>query len=352
MVIKYCSRCQGHPYTKDLMLDRCVFCGHPLDISAVEEWELNGRTEFFAGNPGGDLPGEEPLPDAGVPIIPGQGGGPIQPQRNAGGLARQARPAQTARQSRSPVVIRGRITQYSSSGKEDGHHRRLLIKRLIDAIVYHQRFENLVHRFYVRVNGGNNADGYSQVLDVPVNVHGTVASGMQLTDNANVEVEGRYNRDGVLMARRIFIISNGGRTQVRFQRSVSAIVCGILALLALIGIIIFASVADGGFIANLKFLGIAWGISFAISSLLYLFLAFSRLGLIMRLTRREPPRFPFIGLLLFSLVVAMIITYNFGPGAAFSLGAGLSSLLGSILSSVIPIVVLLVVIVIIFRILF
>lgn len=41
--------------------------------------------------------------------------------------------------------------------------------------------------------------GFGSYVDVPVNVHGTIAGGIQIIDNCEVEIRGKY-KNHVLMA--------------------------------------------------------------------------------------------------------------------------------------------------------
>ncbi len=356
MLVKVCNTCRNR-YTKDLSLETCPFCHSALSVKSVGEGDLIGWEEFFGAGSGGNLPpawgpAPAPVPTGGTnPAVPPIPGPPTPVMTQPTNVVPPANNAVQAPQMQGNGRIRGRVMQYSNTGREDGNYRRLLlIQKIPEALIYHQRLEDLLHRFNVRVDPGDRM-GYAQYVDVPVNVHGTISGGMQLADNAEVEVEGKF-RGGTLMARRIYVITNGGRSQVKFQRAVGLIVTGILALLALIGVIVFASTVDGGFAANLKYLCIAWGITFAVSSVLYLLLILSRLGLVARIVGGQRPRFPFVGILLFSLMVAMIITYNFGPGAALSLGATVGGFFSSLLSAAIPIIVLIVIVLILLKLLF
>ena len=355
MLVKMCVICSDNPYTKDISVEQCPRCKSTLALRSISEGDLVGHEEFFGAGSGGNQspawePPSKPVPSGdNTPAVPSFGDppAPVRPQQadvvapeNGGAPHLQGKGR-----------IRGRVMQYSSSGKEDGNYRRmLLIQKLPEALIYHQRLEDLLHRFSVRVDPGDRM-GYAQYVDVPVNVHGTISGGVQITDNAEVEVEGKF-RNGVLMARHIYVITNGGRSQVKFQRAVGLIVTGILALLALIGVIVFASTVDGGFAANMRYLCIAWGITFAVSSVLYLLLIISRLGLVARIVGGRRPRFPFVGILLFSLMVAMIVTYNFGPGAALNLGAAVGGFFSRLLSAAVPIIVLIVIVLILIKLLF
>ncbi len=46
MIIKYCPKCAGNPYTKDFSTDLCINCGSTLLSEIVNEDDLIGRTEM------------------------------------------------------------------------------------------------------------------------------------------------------------------------------------------------------------------------------------------------------------------------------------------------------------------
>ena len=246
------------------------------------------------------------------------------------------------------TTIRGRISQYSSTGSEDGNYRRLLVQRIYDAIVYKQRFENLLHRFTVRVEGGTDAFGNQEYFDVPVNVHGTIAGGMQLADNNEVEVTGTY-RGGTLMAREVTIIANGYRTPVQFQRAVGLIALSIAALVALIfGIYVAVDSSNGGSIwpTIVDFLK-TWGVVSLILLVLYVMFCVSRFGFQLMLLMRGQRSHPLLTIVLLGFILTVLILAKFG--SAGNLLSALSSLGAAILPSAI---VLLLMIFLVFRLIF
>ena len=256
---------------------------------------------------------------------------------NQGSVAPDARSGGT--------VFTGKVSQYSCTGKEDGNYRRLLITKIIDAVVYHQRFEDVLHRFNVRVENGKDAMGYSQYSDIPVNVHGTIASGMQITDNAEVEVEGKY-RNGVLMASKVSVVNNGFNSQIKFQRSVSAIIYGVLAVVAAIALIVFVANTDGNFFANLKSFLLTWLVMSVVTAVLYLVLIFSKIGFLTRMATGKPKKFPIVGILLFSLIITMIFMNSFG------IGASLSGLLSKLLVAIMPAAIIIIAIIFLIKLIF
>ena len=395
MMIRFCPRCAGRPYTRAFDIMTCPTCGAPLEMENVTDSALSGRAELSAprsappfgfgtpaGNepfggfgtndpigtfgtdgpfgappvtptapaepaaPGGDLPwwGTPPRETPPAPQSPQPRQDPQPPQtRPAGGNVEvpQTRPRAASQnrgvESALGTTIHGRISQYSSTGKEDGNYRRLLVNRVADAIVYGQRFENVLHRFTVRVQGGMDAFGNQEYFDVPVNVHGTIAGGMQLADNNEVEVTGKY-RNGVLMARKIAIVTNGYRTPVLFQRAVGLIALAVVALIAAVFAIYAMIDADNGGTVWANIVGFlkTWGTVSLILFVLYLLFSLTRVGFQLQilLGRRGSP---LLVILVLALVLTVLFVGKFGPRA--SLLGTLAALGSALLPSVIAMVV-------------
>lgn len=210
-----------------------------------------------------------------------------------------------------PAEIRGKVSQYSNTDIEGGRYRRLPHQRLLDAMLYGQRTEELLHRFRVRVSEGIDTFGNEKYTDVEVNVHGTISGGSLIADNSEVEVSGKY-KNGVLMARRINVVNNGYRSPVNFQRSVGGTMRVILAVAVLIFLIVLIAKAGtgGNFFNKLGTLLKTWLISAAALTVLYFLFSFSKIGILSRM-RSGKRRFPLFGILLISLVIAFLIVFVF-----------------------------------------
>lgn len=376
MIIKYCPVCVGKPYSSDLSLQNCPVCKSTLQIESADEQNLIGRMQmsksasdfgafggaftkksppatgaFPAGNQSAVIPTVPTIPD---PIY-GTGdkqSNPktdIAPKSEASDRLIPFSPSEMSDADTHDVLhsnkLSGKVSQYSCTGKEDGNYRRLLITKIIDAVVYHQRLEDVLHRFNVRVENGKDVMGYSQYSDIPVNVHGTIASGMQITDNAEVEVEGKY-RNGVLMASKVSVVNNGYHSQIKFQRSVSAIIYGVLAVVAAIALIVFVANTDGNFFANLKSFLLTWLVVSVVTAVLYLVLIFSKIGFLTRMATGKPKKFPIVGILLFSLIITMIFMNSFG------IGASLSGLFSKLLIAIMPTAIIIIAIIFLIKLIF
>ncbi|MCM1364406.1 MAG: hypothetical protein NC122_01770 [Faecalibacterium sp.] len=350
MIVKYCPNCIGKPYTADLNKTVCPTCNSTLSNEFVDDTSLSGRLklpyssnfsaeETNAHNQTFNQSAFSGTPEFFTNNFQGNNSTTLDIAPKCNPIVNVSEPISVEEFSNNEQatlvpdkIIRGKVFQYSSTGKEDGGYRRLIITKLIDAIVYHQRFEDVLHRFTVRVNNGSNNLGFGNYIDIPVNVHGTIASGMQITDNCEVEVTGKY-KNGVLMAQNINIVNNGRKSNVKFQRSISSIVYGTLAAIVAVFLIIFSVTSDGNFFQNIKSFLTTWTVVFVILLFLYFIFIFSRTGFFARMTSKKRRRFPFTGLLLASLTITMIILNCFGLGVNFS--SVFSSLLSAIMPSVI-----------------
>lgn len=391
MVIKYCPKCEGKPYTKDYNINVCRTCGSTLLSEITSEDELRGRTEmsFLEDEPFGDFSaggfgydGEsgafngDPFEDD----EPNQFGfGDSNPENqfddkfeNTSSLPSEhhnyemEKGTDSALQSPTfpfkkksnrdsfketranakniETIIRGKITNYTNSQKENSGYRRLFVKKILDAVVYKQRFDDILHSFTVRIDNGTDTFGNQSYADIPVNVHGIIAGGIQLVDNIEVEISGNYC-NGILMADNISVINNGYKSPVKFQHSAKAILYEILAIFALAFLIYIGVRSGGSFFQNIGSFLKTWLITAVIVTVLYFLASFSKMGIMARMATGKPRKFPIIGIMLVSLVIALIFINSFG------IGTSVGSVLSGVISSIIPIVVLLVVLFIVFKLL-
>ena len=312
MLIKYCDRCTGKPYTDNLGIEKCPKCNIALRIESCEEYDLENRPELYIPESVGNTPHDDhdfsSVDNDSIPV-PVPETKPEKKQKKAGSVipfdALEKRRASSSGISSADTFIRGRVYQYSSSGKEDGSYRRLLPKKFYQALIYRQRLEDVIHRFVVKIDTGKDAAGYGDPDFVPVNVHGTIAGGLQLTDNEEVEVKGRYDKNGVLMAYDIRIVSNGHRSKVSFQHDVRAITIGIVLSILAIVICFFGSSSVVNFYEAVKTLLAAWLISFIVVTVLFLIFSISKAGIFFSLLRSEKKRkFPLLTLLIISFAIA------------------------------------------------
>lgn len=360
MIIKYCPECIGRPYTTHLDTVNCPVCGAVLASEFVGEDELYTRSKLPESYPTdensfGDtsaFPSDNEdsyeANDDNNPFVNPFSGNDIKPfnsnppSAEVNSAVYQQPVVPKSEKSNMEKVIRGKVASYSSTGKEDGSYRRLLPSKILDALVYHQRLEDVLHRFTVRVDGGSDLMGFGNYVDVPVNVHGTIAGGMQITDNCEVEVKGKY-KNHVLMAQSIDIINNGYKSRVKFQHSVKAVFYSILFLIAAVVAIYFAATSDGNFLNELKYFMITWAVIAAITIVLYIIISFSKLGLLARFASGKSKRFPLLGILVLSFIATVIFIKCIGGVA------GLGNLFSNLLIALLPLVILIAGVIILFK---
>lgn len=323
MLIKYCDRCAGMPYTRNTNATCCPKCNSTLRLESCEEYELLSRIEMTVSEDT-DLGEKEKKPFSPFGNFPENKGEKknesSRPMSSTRAQERNAREEYSSddnlsfyddQANRGDVCITGRISQYSVTGRKDGSYRRLLPVRLYQAVVYRQRLEDVLHRFTVSVNTGNDGTGFDNTTEIPVNVHGTIAGGIQLTDNAEAEVRGRFN-DGVLMAYDVRIIDNGHMSKVSFQRNVRAITFGIVAAILFVLVCYFGATSLVSFGDSVKALLAAWLICFVGLTIAYFVFSFTRTGIMFSMIRGERRKFPFLTFLIISFALAFLISRFIG----------------------------------------
>lgn len=358
MIIKYCPKCYGKPYTEDFSEITCPTCQSMLQAEMVDEHDLIDRTRLESNrtfqtqeHSFGEY-GENNGPDFDCFDDENNrwGGGFTDKNSDCAKTPTtfhrehsvtsfpkdETVPKDDFRNSiENLTTIMGKVAQYSSTGREDGAYRRLFPVKLYQAIVYRQRLEDVLHRFTVRVEQGEDALGYQNYTDVPVNVHGTIAGGLQIVDNAEVEVHGKY-KNGVLMADSVYVINNGYKSKVGFQHSVKAITYGVLSAVMLAFIFFVAASSNGSFIANIKEFCTVWLVTAVILTVLYFITSLTKIGLLARIFSNKKRSFPLFGILLISLALAFLFVSAFGSFAGFG------SYLSGWAYSLVPIVVIVV----------
>ncbi len=334
MLVKYCDECIGKPYTKDFTLERCPVCNAYLKSELVDEESLKNRSEIkFDVTPRNT---DKRFDD--IPFVPNDSTDIVPESTEVFPVAATSKKEETALNAeKGMVTIQGRVSQYSSTGKEDGEYRRLFFVKAFDAIVYRQRLEDVLHRFTVKVQEKSDNFGHINYTEIPVNVHGTIAGGLQLRDNLEVEVHGKY-RNSILMADSIYVINNGNRSKLSFQRSVKAISYSILLAVMLVFICFVAAISDGAFFSNLKSFCTVWLVFDVILTVLCLIAKFSRWGIIIDVVSRKKRKLPWIGILIASLALTFLFVSVFGSFAGF--GNFLSGWIYAIVSLIIVVVAL------------
>ncbi len=373
MIIKYCPSCAGRPYTNELYNDNCPKCGSFLETEFVSDQStLSKRSKlpsvpkgseasFNKGDntgmfddemykdehPTGSFPEiktaseEDAFLDFGDENdrpISGKKSGKIETPtvRHGRNQVKSSTVSSNRLRNSGTKVIYGRVADYSSSGREDGNYRRLFFQRISDYFLYGQKMEDVLHRFYVK-NRDEDAMGYSRSSSELVNVHGTIGGGVSINNNDEVEVHGKYNRDGVFMAREIFVTTDGNHLRVRFQNSPSQMTNSVLVIIALIMVVFTLFHFNGNIFAGFSFFLKSWLAMAVIITVLY-FVLFSRLAVARMFFGRKA--FPLGSILIISFIATLVyLNWN---GIGTSIFSGLWSLLSSVLSTVIVIALIII----------
>lgn len=352
MVIKYCPSCSGQPYTKNVSASCCPICGAELKTAISDESELvfrdtlpddnNNNSDFFE-NEGDAFTPEDTMPpyfsdsSSNVPEVYDQD----ENSNPSGDLtlpdySKNNEPIMPSISSSSNTIT-GIVSNYSC---DESYHRYIPVK-LFDALIYRQRFSDRCHRFTVRVNSGTDSFGSTCYADIPVNMYGVISQGINIANNQVVQVSGKY-KSGVLLASDLRILTNSSSTKIRMQHSAKAILYSFLAIAALLFTVYIATSSGESLLQTTGTIFKTWLIIFVVLTVLYFVVLFSRIGRL-RMAFRGNRKFPFIGILLVSLILTLILTA--GGGLANSIGG----LLSGLLSSVITIAIVIAIIIFIFK---
>lgn len=217
MIIKYCPKCSMKPYTTDMSVTNCPFCNSNLMLEAVNsESDLIGRSQINI-NQNSNQESDSSSNDDNYGEV--------------NSVSHNLTPSNHALTNvceKSINEIIGRVYGYSNTAEEAGKYKRIFITKIIDALVYGQRTEDVLHRFYLRPEGNTSSQN-----DVPVVIHGTISAGSGIMDNSLVRVRGKFH-NGAFYARKITVMNNGRESSVRPQVSLSKLFITILSLFLLI----------------------------------------------------------------------------------------------------------------------
>ena len=278
MIIKYCPECIGFPYTKNMSMDTCPTCGSDLETEIVsKESFLKKREKLGEYKDIYDLSDNTSTVDTDDYQF-GDGMESNQNYNDDSDLPTLIETSDLAIHKANRVegvnngnIIRGRVINYKCSSDEGGQYKRFFIQKLIDFFLYGQKMNDVLHRFCVHV-GQSDELGYTYSKDIPVNVYGSVSSGLSLSDNCEVEVKGRYNNNHVFMARDVQVTNYGSGTKINFKHDPKAVADFVFMLIAMVLMVITMVNYDGSFFEGFGIFFKTWMIMLIIFGLLYLFL--------------------------------------------------------------------------------
>ena len=252
-------------------------------------------------------------------------------------MARQSNSSNTTSNQKSKTAslkcIRGKISQYRTYSDKSGNYRRLFPRKIHQAIVYGQRFEDFLHSFTLTETQGVDRAGNPIIQKYVVNVHGSTNYGATLLDNEEVEVKGKFTNDNILMAKEICVINGSVSTPIKFQRSAKMIAVFTLVALGLIlllcGLFSGGNSSVSGLMNTIKGFLTTMLTVYVILLILYFVSLFTRIGFMTRLLsggRRRTS--PLIAMLIIAFILSLLIYNVFGIGTAF--GNAFSGALGAI----------------------
>lgn len=329
MLIKFCSKCPGQPYTTDLQIQNCPRCNSTLLMSSVSDSELEERdvlTETFSSNE------ESEYYDESDDFGNAEEDYSENDNTNIVETPRRTTYSTTNRGNSGEVCIVGKVSQYRIYDGKTGY-RRLFPVRLYQSMAYGQRFEDVLHSFTVTDNNGRR---------YVVNVHGTTNYGATIVDNEKVEVTGKFTHDNILMAREVNVLNDGLVTPVKFQRAVKAIAimwcAAILLLLGVIGLFNLGGNSAPGFFNALWSFITTMFVVYIVLLVLYVVASFTKMGFMIRLLSGGRGRggSPLIAMLIIAFFITLLL-YN-----AFGIGTAVSSALTGALSAVGPIIIVII----------
>lgn len=262
MVIKYCPFCVGKPYTDDLSRGICPNCGTELLTEMVSgsngpegRYRLSFSDNASAGNSNStvssltDNSSVSSSVSGNVSAFGGDGGFNVTPS--------------------GANSFTGKVVNYTcAQGEKDRAIRRPFLKKLYQFIVYGQKSDDVLHRFFLYTGQSNNI-GYSDSSNIPVNVYGSISDGMIIDNNEMLEIRGKFRRDKIFMAREAYIVNNGNPVKIRFRHSPKFIADLIWASIIIILSIFTAITYDGTFVEGISSLAITWILMTLIFLILY-----------------------------------------------------------------------------------
>lgn len=379
MIVRYCPICVGAPFTRNMLLEVCPVCGTHLETELIQDDSaLWGRAEigsaFFETDPFDPVDADDPFcgadpfsanadddtafewgVDSSEPSI-------ADPERDQGRLPNtynfDTEDDQAIRPARDTIPVRGhskqhtltnngrainsmpkvrdgagnsnvvvgKVADYSNSSLEPGEYHRNIVQKIVGAIVYGQRTDDIIHRFIVRTGDDDPLGGGYH--DVFVNVHGIIAGGMQISNNQKVEVHGRYH-DGVLLARKMYILNGVGKVPVNFQLATGGL--ALFGGLALLVVFFFIGGLGnpGSMLGGIGVLLSEWLLMLVISAFIWFFLL-SKLGFAGQLIAYKSGKASLVGILVLSILLTLVFNNTFGLGNAA--GTAVNSMLDYVIA--------------------
>lgn len=247
----------------------------------------------------------------------------------------------------SLTCIRGKVSQYRTCSEKSGNYRRLLPRKIYQAIVYGQRFEDFLHSFTLTETKGVDNAGNPITQRYVVNVHGSTNFGATLMDNEEVEVKGKFTADNIFMASEVSVINGNVATPIKFQRSVKLTTLFVLVVVGLM--LLMCGLMSGGNNSMSAGMNVIWGFIttmfavYVVLLILYVVSSFTRIGFMTRmLSGGRRGSSPLLTMLIIAFIITLMLYNVFGIGTAVgNLLAGALDVFGPIIVMIVGVVILL-----------
>ena len=244
--------------------------------------------------------------------------------------------------------IRGKISQYRTYSDKSGNYRRLFPRKVYQAIIYGQRFEDFLHSFTLTEMQGVDGAGNPIIQKYVVNVHGSTNYGATLLDNEEVEVKGKFTSDNILMAKEIHVINGSVSTPIRFQRSVKMIV--IFTLVAIGLTVLLCGLLTGGSSSVLSIMSTIKGFlatmltTYGTLLIIYFISLLTKSRLIARLLSGLGRHgSPFVSMLIIAFILS-ILSYN-----VFGIGTVVGNVFSRAIGAIAPIAITIIIVLLLFK---
>lgn len=330
MIIKYCPKCYGRPYTLDNLQEKCPRCKAKLQLESVEDEDLEGRECLT------DIDTADELFHSSYES--GYHNGSDATAEDANEHSADIR--ETVCTPRNSGFMRGRVSNYSCTQSEGAAYHRNGMLKLWQLLVLKQSTEDVLHRFTLWAQ----SDG--EQIPITVNIHGSLASGAAIHDNTEIIAEGKMYRD-VFYAKKMSVVHNLTTSPINIRTNFADIIVAVLAIITVLLTVFFAF--SYGFSTVFEWLKVTI-IIFTILTIAYFLLSVTKLGIILRLTRKSDRGFPYKAIFLISTIISAFAITGMIRNLGYAAGASLSALFSSLRPVLTTCLVLAVVIYLVYRI--
>ena len=302
MIIKYCPKCAGRPYTIDSTQEKCPKCRTKLQLESAEEEELEDRACFDELVPPKADPADELIEQ-----LDDDGTGNYEPG------ASEPAPEKCG-------ILRGRVSNYSCTTTDGSGYRRLGITKLWQLLALGQSTEDVLHRFTLWTQCGD------EQIPITVNIHGSASTGASIRDNTELLVEGKMH-GGIFYARKLSAVHNSTLSPINFQKNFSTIK-GFMMAMVIAALALFV-ICNYGISSIWEWIKVT-AIVFLVLSLAYIVLSVTKIGIVLRLIGNSNKGFPWKTILVVSMFLAVFAVGGLFNNLGYATGASISALINAL----------------------